>query len=122
MPCASAQELPEGRHLIRVLPQALTAEVGPEGGCWRVPSGWYYTDIGRSRVSAAVDVWQSRVVEMEAKVEALEVAIARPPVRHPQTQPGHDPASFATASVCLGIGFLLGRVFPRHHHSAPDAR
>lgn len=114
MDCTPARELPEGRHLVRVLPQSLHAEVGSEVACWAVPSGWYYTDAGRARISAAVDVWQKRLEDVELKLSALK---APAPLAAP---PRPEPASAGWALLsALALGFLLGFALGRLRLTTP---
>lgn len=114
MNCTPARELPEGRHLVRVFPQSLRGEAGEVVGCWVIPSGWYYTDAGRARISAAVDVWQGRIEVLQSRldamgprIEALQSSAEVPPLV-PCGSPEHDPSSFATAALCLAVGYVLG--------------
>lgn len=95
---------------MRVLPQALRGEVGPEDGCWNVPPGWYYTDTGRARVAAGVDVWSTQAASLEAKVRALELALLPPPAPPPSL-----PYLPVSAALVLGLlfGFVLGRLTRR---------
>lgn len=102
MDCTPARALPEGRHLVRVLPQPLHAKVGPDEGCWVVPPGWYYTDEGRARISAAVDVWQTRLESVERQLSTLKA----PPAREQPPTP-RPPDAWAILSA-LALGFLLG--------------
>jgi len=91
-------------------------------GCFVLSSGWYYSDVGRARIAAAVEKWQGDLEAMQRRLDSMQARIetARPAPSHRcPAPPEHDPASFATAAMFLGLGFLLGRVFPRRARTQP---
>lgn len=98
----------------------VSREDGRPVGEVALPPGWYFTEAGHARVWSAVDLWQNRLNDMQQRLDTMQARIETSrPVPHKCPEPEHDPASFATASVCLGIGFLIGRAFPRRTRVAP---
>jgi hypothetical protein len=93
-------------------------------GCFVLAPGWYYSETGRARIAEAVDRWQGRIEEMQLRLDSMQARIesARPvqsPPHRCPTPTEHDAPAFATASVCLGLGFILGRLFPHRARVAP---
>jgi len=82
----------------------------PDGatGCFYLPPGWYYSDAGRARIAAAVERWQVRLDEMQARLDSLSSAPTIPAMPHDS----HLACSLA-ALACLVLGFAVGRFASR---------
>lgn len=114
---AGAMELPTGVQAVplqRGEVVLLEADGQPAKAPTQVPPGWYYTELGHHRLTVAVAQLQSDRAAAEAKVEALEYALAAQRANGAGEQPSTQ--RYVVAMVLLfALGTALGyglRKFP----------
>ena len=85
-----------------------------DGGCFTLPSGWYYSDAGRARIAATVDRWQDRVDDLQARMDAMHARIeSRIATQRPASPPHHCPPEYPHPAPSVLLGFVVGVVVGR---------